>query len=109
MRSFVRRLRRLLSPTLRRPDPVDAQEREAGSDFVYRFVRARPVDDEGRARYVRRMNDEGMSLVEVAAEIAASDEFQTRLRTTVARAESSTDAGAVARTEAFVDARELSA
>lgn len=108
MRKFVRRLRRLLSPTLRRPDMLDAHEREAGIDFVYRFVLARPVDDEGRARYVRRMSDEGMSLREVAAEIAASDEFQTRLRTTVAR-EQSTDAGAVARAEAFVDARELSA
>ena len=78
MRTFVRRLRRLLSATLRRPDLLEARERETGIDFVYRFVLAPPVDEKGRARYLRRMQDEGMTLREVAAEIAASDEFQRR-------------------------------
>jgi SAM-dependent methyltransferase len=107
MRKLVRRLRRLLSPTLRRPDMLEADEREPAIDFVYRFVLARPVDEEGRARYLRRMQDEGMTLREVAAEIAASDEFQTRLRSTVAR-EGDQAAGALSRSEAFVDAGALS-
>jgi SAM-dependent methyltransferase len=107
MRKFVRRLRRLLSPTLRRPDLLEAGEREAGIDFVYRFVLARPVDKEGRDRYVRRMHDEGMTLREVAAEIAASDEFQTRLRNTIPR-EHDQAAGALPQSEAFVDADALS-
>ena len=108
MRKFVRRLRRWLSPTLRRPDLLDARERETGIDFVYRFVLARPVDEEGRTRYVRRMQDEGMTLREVAAEIAASDEFQRRLRGTIAR-EHDHAAGALSRSEASVDAGTLSA
>src|SRR3954471_6819205 len=108
MRKFVRRLRRLLSPTLRRPDLLAANERQSGIDFVYRFVLARPVDEEGRGRYVRRMQAEGMTLREVAAEIAASDEFQMRLRNTIARQQDRT-AGAPSRAEAFVDAEELSA
>src|SRR6266850_3276785 len=108
MRKFVRVLRRLLSPTLRRPDLLDASERETGIDFVYRFVLARPVDEEGRARYLRRMQDEGMTLREVAAEIAASDEFQRRLRGTIAR-EHDQAAGALSQSDAFVEAGALSA
>jgi len=108
MRAFVRRLRRWLSPTLRRPDLLEAREREAGIDFVYRFVLARPADEEGRARYLRRMQDEGMTLREVAAEIAASDEFQRRLRGTIAR-EHDEASGALAQSEALVDAGALSA
>ena len=108
MRAFVRRLRRLLSPTLRRPDLLEARERETGIDFVYRFVLARPVDEEGRSRYLRRMQDEGMTLREVAAEIAASDEFQRRLRGTIAR-EHDEASGALAQSAAFVDAAALSA
>lgn len=103
----MRRLRRLLSPTLRRPDLLEVDEREAGVDFVYRFVLARPVDEEGRARYLHRMREEGMTLREVAAEIAASDEFQSRLRNTIAR-EGDRAAGALSRSEAFVDAGALS-
>jgi len=106
MRKFVRRMRRLLSPTLRRPDLLEAGERETGIDFVYRFVLARPVDEEGRSRYLRRMQDEGMTLREVAAEIAASDEFQTRLRNTIAR-ERDHATGALSQSEAFVDAGAL--
>ncbi|HEX7019840.1 MAG TPA: class I SAM-dependent methyltransferase [Gemmatimonadaceae bacterium] len=108
MRKLARRLRRLLSPTLRRPDAIAPDEREAGIDFIYRFVLARPVDEEGRARYARRMRDEGMTLREVAAEIAASDEFQTRLRNTIPR-DMERGAGEVLPSEAAVDASTLSA
>jgi len=57
MRKLVRRFRRLLSPTLRRPDLLGRDERETAIDFAYRFVLARPVDDEGRSYYLRRMRD----------------------------------------------------
>jgi SAM-dependent methyltransferase len=107
MRKLVRRLRRLLSPTLRRPDLLAPDEREAAIDFAYRFLLARPVDDEGRSGYVRRMDDEGMTLREVAAEIAASDEFQARLRTTIAR-DLDVASGTLPQSDAFVDARALS-
>ena len=108
MRKLVRRLRRLLSPTLRRPDLLEGDEHDAAIDFAYRFLLARPVDDEGRANYLRRMRDEGMSLREVAAEIAASDEFQARLRATIAR-DRDVAAGALPQAEAFVEAQALSA
>jgi len=107
MRKLVRRFRRLLSPTLRRPDLLGRDERETAIDFAYRFVLARPVDDEGRTYYLRRMRDEGMTLREAAAEIAASDEFQARLRATIAR-DQDVAAGALSQTDAFVDARALS-
>jgi SAM-dependent methyltransferase len=107
MRKLVRRLRRLLSPTLRRPDLLDRDERHAAVDFAYRFLLARPVDDEGRSNYLRRMQDEGMTLREVAAEIAASDEFQSRLRATIARDRDGAG-GALPQSAAFVEARALS-
>ena len=107
MRQLVRRLRRLLFPALRRDDLLDVSERAAAIDFVYRFVLARPVDEEGRAHYLQRMNREGMKLREVAAEIAASDEFQRRLRHTIAR-EQDHAAGALSQSEASVDASALS-
>ena len=107
MRTFARRLRRLLSPTLRRPDLLGGDERETAIDFAYRFLLARPVDEDGRAYYLRRMHGEGMTLREVAAEIAASDEFQTRLRATIAR-DRDVAAGALPQADAFVDARALS-
>src|SRR5258705_5595142 len=107
MRKLVRRLRRLLSPTLRRPDLLGRDERETAIDFAYRFVLARPVDEEGRSYYLRRMRDEGMTLREAAAEIAASDEFQALLRATIAR-DQDVAAGALSQTDAFVDARALS-
>ena len=56
MKKFVRRLRRLFFPALRRDDLLDVTERAAAIDFVYRFVLARPVDEEGRAHYLRRMD-----------------------------------------------------
>jgi SAM-dependent methyltransferase len=52
------------------------------------------------------MQEEGMTLREVAGEIAASDEFQTRLRNTIAR-EGDRAAGALPQSEAFVHADEL--
>src|ERR1044071_524105 len=107
MRQLVRRLRRLLFPALRRDDLLDVSERAAAIDFVYRFVLARPVDEEGRAHYLQRMNREGMKLREAAAEIAASDEFQRRLRHTIAR-EQYHAAGALSQSEASVDANVLS-
>jgi SAM-dependent methyltransferase len=107
MRRFVRRLRRLLFPALRRADLLDASEHSAAIDFVYRFVLARPVDEDGRAHYLQRMDREGMKLREIAAEIAASDEFQRRLRQTIAREEDQA-AGALSRSEASVDAAALS-
>lgn len=108
MRKFVRRVRRLLFPALRRNDLLNARERSTAIDFIYRFVLARPVDEEGRAHYLRRMDREGMKLREVAAEIAASDEFQRRLRHTIAR-EQDAAAGALSQSEASVDAASLSA
>ena len=107
MRRLVRRLRRLLSPTLRRPDLLGRDERETALDFAYRFLLARPVDEEGRAGYLRRMHAEGMTLREAAAEIAASDEFQTRLRATIAQ-ERDVASGALPQSDAVVDARTLS-
>jgi SAM-dependent methyltransferase len=106
MRQLVRRLRRLLFPTLRRPDLLERGERDAAIDFAYRFLLARPVDEEGRSNYLRRMRDEGMTLREVAAEIAASDEFQARLRATIAPGGDAA-AGTLPQSEAFVEARAL--
>jgi SAM-dependent methyltransferase len=107
MRKLVRRLRRLFFPALRRDDLLEHAERAAAIDFIYRFVLARPVDEEGRTHYLRRMDGEGMKLREVAAEIAASDEFQRRLRHTIAR-EQNPAAGALSQAEARVDATALS-
>ena len=80
MLTQLRRLRRLLSPALRRPDLLAEGELEAGLDVVYRFLLARGADEDGRRHYLRLMREEGMKLREVAAEIAASDEFQQRLK-----------------------------
>jgi SAM-dependent methyltransferase len=101
----LRALRRLLSPALRRPSPLDQTQLESALELVYRFILARPSDEEGRRLYLSLMHDEGMSLREVAAEIAASDEFQTRLIDTVGAA-----AGGADRQDsrdAVVDVRQL--
>src|SRR5258705_12349183 len=108
MRNLVRRIRGLLSPTLRRHDLLDRDERHAAVDFAYRFLLARPVDDEGRSNYLQRMHDEGMTLREVAAEIAASDEFQSRLRATIARDRDAAP-GALPHSEPFAEAPPLTA
>jgi SAM-dependent methyltransferase len=80
MGKLARHLRRLVSPALQRPDVVDRKQAEAGIDLLYRFLLARPADEEGRRHYLRLMRDEGMKLREVASEIASSDEFQRRLK-----------------------------
>jgi SAM-dependent methyltransferase len=104
MKRMLRRLRRLLSPALRRPDLLADGEREAGLDVVYRFLLARAPDEDGRRHYLRLMREEGMKLREVAAELAASDEFQKRLLRHAGRSDEQRPARPP---EEFVDAREL--
>lgn len=82
MKEFVRRLRRFFSPAFGRPDLVARKDAEAGIDLLYRFLLARPPDEAGRQHYIR-MRAEGMTLREIAAEMAASDEFQRRLKEAV--------------------------
>jgi SAM-dependent methyltransferase len=82
-------------------------ELEAGLELVYRFILARPVEEGGRRHYLQRMREQNMKLREVAAEIAASDEFQTRLRNSLGGV-SQEQAVNVAQPEAVVDVRELS-
>jgi SAM-dependent methyltransferase len=79
-----------------------------GIDLLYRFVLARPPDDEGRSYYLGLIHDEGTTLREVAAEIAASDEFQARLQAAIGDSPD-TGAGAVPAADAFVDAQALNA
>ncbi|HEY6362355.1 MAG TPA: class I SAM-dependent methyltransferase, partial [Vicinamibacterales bacterium] len=103
----LRRLRRLLFPALQRPDALGQHELDAGLELVYRFILARPGDAGGRREYQRLMREQNMKLREVAAEIAASDEFQTRLRSSLV-SHPAERAGAVQQPEAFVDVRTLS-
>jgi len=91
----LRRLRRLVFPALRRPDIVPKENTARGLDLLYRFILARPPDEDGRDYYLRLMKEDGLTLREVAAEIAASDEFQARLR------------DAIPPERTFIDAREL--
>ena len=91
----LRRLRRLVFPTLRRADKVPKENTARGLDLLYRFILARPPDEEGRDYYLRLIREDGLTLREVAAEIAASDEFQARLH------------AALPPEDTFVDAREL--
>jgi len=91
----LRRLRRLVFPALQRADKVPAENAGRGLDLLYRFVLARPPDEEGREYYLRLIREDGLTLREVAAEIAASDEFQARLH------------AALPPEDTFVDAREL--
>jgi SAM-dependent methyltransferase len=105
MKRMLRRLRRLLSPTLQHPDLLAEDEREAGLDVVYRFLLARGADEDGRRHYLRLMREEGMKLREVAAELAASDEFQKRLQRHAGRNDDPLPAALPP--EEFVDAREL--
>jgi SAM-dependent methyltransferase len=91
----LRRLRRFAFPALRRADIVQAEHTARGVDLLYRFVLARPPDEEGREYYLRLIREDGLTLREVAAEIAASDEFQARLH------------AALAPEDTFVDAQEL--
>ena len=91
----LRRLRRLVFPALRRADQVPRENTERGLDLLYRFILARPPDEEGRDYYLRLIREDGLTLREVAAEIAASDEFQARLH------------AALPPDDTFIDAREL--
>ena len=104
---YLRRLRRLLFPAFQRPDLLAPDELEAGLELVYRFVLARPADEGGRRHYLRLMREQNMTLSEVAAEIAASAEFQARLRNSLV-AHPQGRPGAAPQPEALVDARELS-
>jgi len=70
---------------------VDVRDRPA-LELLYRFILGRPADEEGRLQYLRLMRDEGMRLREVAAEMAASDEFQSRLKNTVSSVAQESDA-----------------
>jgi Methyltransferase domain/Domain of unknown function (DUF4214) len=91
----LRRLRRFAFPALRRADIVPAEHTARGVDLLYRFVLARPPDEEGREYYLRLIREDGLTLREVAAEIATSDEFQARLH------------AALPPEDTFVDAQEL--
>jgi SAM-dependent methyltransferase len=91
----LRRLRRLAFPALRRADRVPTESTARGVDLLYRFVLARPPDEEGREYYLRLIKEDGLTLREVAAEIAASDEFQARLH------------AALPPDDTFIDAQEL--
>jgi SAM-dependent methyltransferase len=102
----LRRLGRLLFPAFQRPDLLAQHELEAGLDLLYRFILARPADEGGRRHYLRLMREQGMKLREVAAFIAASDEFQTRLQNSLG-GEKDKQSEAVTQAEAFVDVREL--
>jgi len=91
----MRRLRRLVFPALRRADRIPKENTARGLDLLYRFILARPPDEDGRQYYLRLIEEDGLTLREVAAEIAASDEFQARLH------------DALPAEDPFIDAREL--
>lgn len=82
-------------------------ELEAGLELIYRFILARPPDEAGRRHYHRLMREQNVTLSEVAAEIAASQEFQGRLRKSVA-AGTRSDAVTLPQHETAIDVRELS-
>jgi SAM-dependent methyltransferase len=94
-------------PAFQRPDVLGRQELEAGLELVYRFILARPADEGGRRHYLQLMREQNMTLSEVAAEIAASGEFQQRLRSSIVDP-SDEQPGTVATSDGIVDVRELS-
>jgi SAM-dependent methyltransferase len=103
----LRRLRRLVFPALQRPDALGPHELETGLELVYRFLLARPVDEGGRTHYLRLMREQKVKLSEIAAEIAASPEFQHRLRSAIA-GHSDEQPGRVPSADSAIDVRELS-
>lgn len=107
MGKFARRLRRLISPALRRSDLVDPIRAEAGIDLLYRFLLARPADEEGRRHYLRLMHSEGMQLREIASEIAASDEFQRRLKNSLGASPAESRVQGTASSDVLVNPRDL--
>ena len=77
---LLRRLRRAVFPRLRRPDLLKGPERDAGLDVLYRLLLARAIDEPGRRHYLDLIHRDGLTLRDVAVELAASDEFHDRLR-----------------------------
>jgi len=85
----LRRIRRLVFPRLRGPDRLTDQNRDSAVDILYRLLLlaprrssalARPIDDAGRRHYLQLMHRDGLTLRDIAVELAASDEFHDRLR-----------------------------
>ena len=100
----LRRLRRAVFPRLRRPDLLTDSERDNGLDVLYRLLLARPIDDKGRRHYLDLIHRDGLTLRDVAVELAASDEFHERLRRRTTRRFYDPPAG---RPHGFVDVRDL--
>jgi SAM-dependent methyltransferase len=107
MGKLARRLRRLISPALRRADLVDPRATEAGIELLYRFLLARPADQEGRQHYLRLVQDEGVKLREIASEIAASDEFQRRLKNSLSTSSSEAPARPLRSSDIVLNPRDL--
>ena len=103
----LRRLRKLLFPALRHPDALGRSEAEAGLDLLYRFILGRSADESGRRQYLRLIREEGVKLREVAVEMAASDEFQARLKSSLGTPSSDRTEFSPQR-DTFVDVRALS-
>ena len=104
----LRRLRKLLFPALRHPDALGRGDAEAGLDLLYRFILGRSADESGRRQYLRLIREEGVKLREVAVEMAASDEFQARLKSSLGTPSSNPTELSPQRDASFVDVRALS-
>src|SRR5262245_32269730 len=102
----LRRLRRLLSTALGRSNTIATDDLATGLEALYRLLLAREIDAAGRSHYLRLMREGGMTLREVAAEIAASDEFHDRLRRRVVGPKDA-NAPAASRPRGFVDVADL--
>jgi SAM-dependent methyltransferase len=100
----LRRLRRVVFPRLRRPDVLSGSQRDAALDVLYRLLLARAIDEHGRRHYLDLIHRDGLTLRDVAVELAASDEFHDRLRQRTTRRFYDPPADAP---EGFVDVREL--
>ena len=100
----LRRLRRLVFPRLRRPDLLTGSERDASLDILYRLLLARALDEEGRRHYLDLIHQDGLTLRDVAVELASSDEFHDRLRRRTIRRFHDPPPE---RPDGFVDVREL--
>lgn len=100
----LRRLRRIVFPRLRRPDLLKGSERDAALDILYRLLLARAIDGHGRRHYLALMHRDGLTLRDVAVELAASDEFHERLRRRATRRFYDSPSE---RPSGFVDVREL--
>ncbi len=103
----LHQLRKLLFPALRHPDALGRSEAEAGVDLLYRFILGQSADERGRRLYLRLIREEGVKLREVAVEMAASDEFQARLKSALGTPSSDPTDVSPPR-DTFVDVRALS-